>query len=218
LIRKINGWEIFEAELLQLSLDYGVPQNWLMTRKDSDKDSERPHYYSQFWLDVAAGRRVIGAPKTNDDTDMLEADSDLEPEILRKPGRNSGTAFSDGYQETISHPEVEPEYEEEEEFVEPEPDELELEDELDDEDIPNIVVEETEIPDMDLAVEEEAPVEDILAEEVPIEETEDEDFYEDEDEDDLNWTAGRGRKKPKPGQAAKLPAKKAKKREPRRGF
>ncbi|GHO89116.1 hypothetical protein [Dictyobacter formicarum] len=37
-----------------------------MTRKDSEKDSERPHYYSQFWLDVAAGRHVIGAPKPED--------------------------------------------------------------------------------------------------------------------------------------------------------
>jgi len=167
---------------------------------------------------VAAGRRIIGVPKTNDDTDMLEADADLEPVILRKPGRNSGTAYSDGYQETISHPEVEPEYEDEEELVEPEPDELDLENELDDEDIPNIVVEETEIPDMDLAVEEEVPVEEVPVEEIPIDEVEEEDFFEDEDEDDLNWTAGRGRKKPKPGQAAKLPVKKAKKREPRRGF
>src|SRR5713101_2418515 len=167
-----------------------------MTRKDSEKDSERPRYYSQFWLDVAAGRRIIGVPKTNDDTDMLEADADLEPVILRKPGRNSGTAYSDGYQETISHPEVEPEYEDEEELVETEPDELDLENELDDEDI---------------------PVEEVPVEEIPIDEVEEEDFFEDEDEDDLNWTAGRGRKKPKPGQAAKLPVKKAKKREPRRG-
>ena len=37
-----------------------------MTRKDSEKDSERPHYYSQFWLDIAAGRRTIGGPKPED--------------------------------------------------------------------------------------------------------------------------------------------------------
>ena len=34
-----------------------------MSRKDSEKEAERPHYYSQFWLDVAAGRRIIGTPK-----------------------------------------------------------------------------------------------------------------------------------------------------------
>ncbi len=193
-----------------------------MTRKENEKDPERPHYYSQFWLDVAAGRRIIGAPKTNDETDMLEPDADveLEPVILRNSGRNSDTAYSDGYQETISHPEVEPEFDdEEEELVEPEPDEIEMEDELEDVDIPNIVVEETEIPDMDLAVEDEGvPVAEV-PEEVPLEEAEEEEeeFFEDEDEDDISWTAGRGRKKPKPGQAAKLPVKKPKKREPRRG-
>ena len=68
-----------------------------MIRKDSEKDSERPHYYSQFWLDVAAGRRVIGAPKPNEETDM---EPDTESVILRKPGRNSDTAFSDGLEET----------------------------------------------------------------------------------------------------------------------
>ena len=44
----------------------------LMTKKDSEKEVERPHYYSQFWLDVAAGRRVIGAPKTDEGADGFE--------------------------------------------------------------------------------------------------------------------------------------------------
>src|SRR5438270_2558 len=47
-----------------------------MTRKDSEKDSERPHYYSQFWLDVAAGRRVIGGPKP-DEEEEEEDEEDL---------------------------------------------------------------------------------------------------------------------------------------------
>lgn len=34
-----------------------------MARKDLEKETERPRYYSQFWLDVAAGRRVIGGGK-----------------------------------------------------------------------------------------------------------------------------------------------------------
>ena len=172
-----------------------------MTRKDSEKDSERPHYYSQFWLDVAAGRRVIGVPKTNEETDM---EPDTESVMLPKPGRNSDTAFSDGYEETISHPEVEPEFEAEE-YAQPELDEMDLENDVDVEDteIPNIIVDETEIPDVDLA---------------PVDEDEDEFFFEDEeeeeDEDEPGW--GRGRKKPKPGRQTKQPKKP--KREPRRGY
>ena len=57
--------------------------------------------------------------------------------------------------------------------------------------------------------------------EVEEPENEEEDFLdEEEEEDDDTWTA-RGRKKPKPGRQAKLPAKtppKRAKRKPRRGF
>jgi|SRR5579859_2887947 len=170
-----------------------------MTRKDSEKDSERPHYYSQFWLDIAAGRRVIGGPKPNEEVDNeLDAEAETEPAIVHKPGR--GTAFSDGYEETISHPEVEPELDAEE-YIEPEMDEVELENEVEDTDIPNVLVDETEIPDVDLA---------------PVEE-EEETFFdevEEEEDDDLEWGA-RGRKKPKPG---RLKQPKKPKREPRRGF
>jgi len=185
-----------------------------MTRKESEKDSERPHYYSQFWLDVAAGRKIIGAPKANDEVDTF--DQELEPAVPRKPGRNSSAAISHGYEETIAHPEVEPEFDADE-YAEPEFDDLDLENEVVDEEIPNIVVDEAEIPDMDFASSDE-----LLEDEVPLEDVEEEDFLEDEDEDedeeDLNWNAGRGKKKPKPrGVSPKLPPKKAK-REPRRGF
>jgi hypothetical protein len=184
---------------LKLNFNNDASQSKLMTRKDSEKDSERPHYYSQFWLDVAAGRRVIGTPKPNEETDM---EPDTEPVMFRKPGNNSDAAFSDGFEETISHPEVEPEFEAEE-YVEPEFDEMEPESDVDVEDaeIPNIIVDETEIPDVDLA---------------PIDEEEELFFDEDEeeDEDDMSW--GRGRKKPKPGRQTKQPKKT--KREPRRGF
>ncbi|GHO43104.1 hypothetical protein [Ktedonospora formicarum] len=44
-----------------------------MVKKDNEKDSERPHYYSQFWLDVAAGRRIIGAPKEEGEGDASVA-------------------------------------------------------------------------------------------------------------------------------------------------
>lgn len=202
-----------------------------MTRKESEKDSERTHYYSQFWLDVAAGRKIIGAPKANDEIDTYE--QELEPAILRKPGRSSSAAISHDYEETIAHPEVEPEFDADE-YAEPELDDLDLENEVEDEEIPNIVVDEAEIPEMDFAssdelLEDEVPLEDVEAEDVEAEDVEEEDFLEDldededEDEDDLNWNAGRGKKKPKPRGAAaklppKLPPKKTGKREPRRGF
>jgi len=190
------------GECLKLNFNNDASQSKLMARKDSEKDSDRPHYYSQFWLDVAAGRRVIGAPKTNEETDM---EPDTESVILRKPGRNSDTAFSDGLEEIISHPEVEPEFEAEE-YVEPELDELEPENGVDVEDaeIPNIIVDETEIPDVDLAPAEE--------EEEPFFDEEEEEG--EEEEDDLGW--GRGRKKPKPGRQVKQPKKP--RREPRRGY
>jgi hypothetical protein len=191
-----------------------------MTRKESEKDSERTHYYSQFWLDVAAGRKIIGAPKANDETDTF--DSELEPIVLYKPDRHGSAAISDDYEETIAHPEVEPEFDADE-FAEPELDEVELENEVEEEEeeeIPNIVLEEAEIPDIVLA-----PLEEEIVEEVPSEEIEEEEEFfdeEEEEEDDLEWNVGRGRKKPKPrGVAAKLPPKlppKKAKREPRRGF
>lgn len=192
-----------------------------MARKESEKDSDRPHYYSQFWLDIAAGRRTIGGPRPNDEAETFEPELELDNVPLHRSGRNSNSAIADGYEETIAHPEVEPEFDADE-YAEPALDEMDLDDEVEDEEIPNIAVEDTEIPDMDLA-----PIEDeVLADEVPADEFEDEEEFfdedEDEDEDDLNWNAGRGKKKPKPRGAAKLPpkppAKKPGKREPRRGF
>src|SRR2546423_6256127 len=164
-----------------------------MTRKESEKDSDRPHYYSQFWLDIAAGRRTIGVPKTNDEVDTYEPELDVVPP--RRSARNDSQAFSDGYEETLAHPEVEPEPEfDADEFAEPELDEMDQEDDIADGEIPNIIVEETEIPDMDLA-----PTEEVLAEEVPVDESSadevEEDFFadeEDEEDDDINWNAGRG--------------------------
>jgi hypothetical protein len=176
-----------------------------MTRKDSEKESERPHYYSQFWLDVAAGRRIIGAPKPNEEAD-IESEAETEPVALHRPVRASSIASSDGYAETLAHPEVEPEFDADD-FAEPELDELDVNDEFDEAELPLADVDEAEIPDVDFA-----------APEIEEEEEEEELFDEEEEEDeDLGWTAGRGRKKPKPGRLVK-PPKKAPKREPRRGF
>jgi hypothetical protein len=183
-----------------------------MTRKDSEKDSERPHYYSQFWLDVAAGRRIIGAPRPNE-----EAESDIEPEpepvALRRPPRASSSTLSDGYSETLSHPEVGPE-DEIEDLVEPELDDLDLDDEVDESELPPTDLDESEIPDVDFA----AP--DIEDEEALSAEEEEEFFPDDEEEEEedeeVGWS-GRGRKKPRPGRQQKTP-KKAAKRDTRRGF
>jgi hypothetical protein len=182
-----------------------VLQSKLMVRKDSEKDSERPHYYSQFWLDIAAGRKTIGGPRANDEADVIEPELD-EPVQLRRPARNSSPQH---YEAPIVHPDVEPMDEDEDEFEEPMPDDLGMdEEELDEAGIPNIVVEETE-PDL-------APVvEELIAE--PSEEEEeyyDDDEEEEEEEEEEGWS-GRGRKKPK-GRQTRLPAKKPTRRD-RRG-
>ncbi len=177
-----------------------------MTRKESERDTERPHYYSQFWLDVAAGRKVIGAPKTDETAEGAELEP-VETAVLHKAGHNNTSAVTDEYKETRM---VEPALalEEDEELEEPELDNLELINEVDDLDIPNIEVDETSAPEMDLIVEEEEEPE--------------EEFFEDEDEDEDEWNTTRGRKKPKPGRQTKLPPKlppkRPGKREPRRGF
>lgn len=203
------------GEVLELVTNKDAPQYLQMTRKESEKDSERPHYYSQFWLDVAAGRRIIGTPKTSEEGDLEE-----EMPIVHKPMRNGNASFSDGYHETIAHPDVELDLETDEVYAEPEFEDAEVEEaeeaelEPEEAEIPPLVVDEAEIPDMDFA-----PLEE---EEVPEEEDEEEFFdeeEEEEDEDEIGWSAGRGRKKPKPGRQAKLPPKPpVKKPTKRRGF
>ena len=179
-----------------------------MARKDSEKEAERPHYYSQFWLDVAAGRRIIGAPKTNEEGDLEELDTPILPTSARH------SSSSDGYHETIAHPDVEADFENDDDvYAEPELEDTEpILEEEDEVEVPPIVVEEEEIPDVDFT-----PVDE-------VEDEEEEDFFdvedeEEEDEDDLGWGGARGRKKPKPGRQAKLPAKPpVKKPTKRRGF
>lgn len=200
-----------------------------MARKDSEKDADRPHYYSQFWLDVAAGRRVIGAPRT----DEGDTDEGLEPVAApRRPGRST-VADSDGYHETVVHPQVEVDELEEDadEYSTPDVDTFDIgdENEIEEQDIPTFDANEADIPDVEIAplaeedVEPEAAeLEEVAAEEATAEENVDEDFFEDEeDEEDEDTWAARGRKKPRPGRQTKLPTKtpaKRAKREPRRGF
>lgn len=180
-----------------------------MVRKDSEKDSERPHYYSQFWLDIAAGRKTIGGPRANDEADVIEPELD-EPVTLRRPARSNS---SHHYEAAIVHPDVEPMEEEDEEFEDTTPDDLNMgKEELDEADIPNIVVEEME---PEIGSVEDDVIEEPLVEAEPAEEEEEEDFYDDEEEEneEENWS-GRGRKKPK-GRQTRLPAKKPTKRDRR---
>lgn len=55
-----------------------------MTRKDVTQDIDRPHYYSQFWIDVAQGKRDVTAGRVADaETEVEdieeEQDRDFEP-------------------------------------------------------------------------------------------------------------------------------------------
>jgi hypothetical protein len=208
-----------------------------MTRKDSEKDSERTHYYSQFWLDVAAGKRIIGAPKPEDEAADAEV---LEPSVpLRKSARSTAyddddDAQFDGHVERIVHPVAEP-LATPEEFIESEPEEFDLE--TDTPDLQEEVVDDLDIPDMDLgpaledAIEEkeedeeeeeptavetetdaDAEVDPDAEDAAPADGTEEEE----EDEEDLGW-GGRSRKRNKPVRP-KAPPKKAPRREPRRGY
>lgn len=182
-----------------------------MARKDSDKDTERPHYYSQFWLDVAAGRRVIGQPK-GDENEGAEVETP-EPVSPRRVGRaggheeyNSSRSAGDGHLDDIVHPVAEP-LATPEEFIEPEPEEIDLAPVQDDElEYQDVGADEDDIPDMDLDAADASDEDEFFDEE-----------EEDEDEDDLGWGGARGRKKTKPSRPVKPPVRKPGRRE-RRGF
>jgi hypothetical protein len=47
-----------------------------MIRKDIAQDADRPRFYSQFWVDIAAGRREIGGPRSA----TAEAETEIEDE------------------------------------------------------------------------------------------------------------------------------------------
>ncbi len=198
-----------------------------MTKKESEKDSDRPHYYSQFWLDIAAGRRVIGGSR-NDEGDADEVPEPMPVSLRRHVYAND----TDGYHEEVVHPQVEQELDDDaDEYSTPELEPIDEVEEISDEDegllAPVFGANEDDIPDVDFPaklevapeIEESESDEAIEAEAEEAEEEFFDEEAEDEDEDDT-WTA-RGRKKPKPGRQAKLPTKapaKRIKREPRRGF
>ena len=192
-----------------------------MTKKDNEKDSDRPHYYSQFWLDIAAGRRTIGGPRSDEDEplddipepapaprraahngqerssayDGLQQDDEDEAPILTVRGRAAAAPVA-VHEEVV---EPEPELEQE-----PEASDIAVED-IGDLDLHEAAVEDGDIPDMDL-------------EEEPLQtEDEEEEFFDDEDEEEDEWSVGRGRKKAKPIRPTKPAPKQRPRREPRRG-
>ena len=189
-----------------------------MTRKDSEKESDRPHYYSQFWLDVAAGRTTISPSKEVDEIDLAEVEDESEPELeptpLRRAGRNHGAPSSDGYKSTRTQTMVEPEYETGE-FEDTGEEEFSLADDVEELELPDNVLDETE-------VEMYSPEENLTPEEEVMEEG-DEDLFldeemDEEDEEEEDW-GSRGRKKPKPGRQTKAPkTTKKPRRETRRSF
>lgn len=182
-----------------------------MLRKESEKDSERPHYYSQFWLDVAAGRRTIGAPRTNEDADGLDHEV-AEPVSASRNTRVGGSTASADYREPLEQPEEEDLFDADE-FPEPELEELDIVDEEEAEELTPMAIEDADIPDMNLAPleAEEEETEEAAEEVADVDEEEEE-----EEEEDIGWTGGRGRKKPKPSRPTRQPKKP--KRETRRGF
>ena len=189
-----------------------------MTKKD-EKDADRPHYYSQFWLDVAAGRRVIGAPKP-EDGDLTDADLPEPTPLARKGGRvNANILPVDGYRETRAPAAVADEAydDEDEDFAEAEDEEEtpDLISEVDDEEIPTIVDDTPEIITPDIIT---PDIEPEVLDEDEVEPDEEEEFFDEEDEEDEDeeeWPA-RGRKKPKPGRQVKAPKPPVKK-PPKRG-
>lgn len=194
----------------------------IMTKRDNEKDSERPHYYSQFWLDVAAGRRIIGTPKPNEEgeqteAELLETGSNLKAAYTASNGQQSSTpsrATVNGRANGIASPQEESDTSPDEEYKEPEEDlDLTLAD-IEDQGLP---VEDSDIPDMDLSSLDEE--EEYLDEEEQddFEELEDSEDFEEEEEEEEEESWGRGRKKSKPSRPVKTPAKKPAKRDARRG-
>jgi hypothetical protein len=51
-------------------------------RSDNRQDSDRPHYYSQFWIDVAMGKQAPTLPEAPELESAEENEEDLESDIL----------------------------------------------------------------------------------------------------------------------------------------
>jgi hypothetical protein len=61
----------------------------MMSRKDTAQEVDRPHYYSQFWIDIAQGKRDLSAVRSVESDaeieDMEPASFTAEPEPMAGP-------------------------------------------------------------------------------------------------------------------------------------
>lgn len=86
-----------------------------MRRPSSEKDEERPRFYSKFWLDIAAGRRVIGEsqPEEAEETELAPLSSSGRKSVADRHAGARATAVVAPLGEEEENDEVgEPEEEE----------------------------------------------------------------------------------------------------------
>src|SRR5260221_8508027 len=76
----------------------------MMTRKDTSQEMDRPHYYSQFWVDVAAGKRSVA--DVGSDAEPFEADDELP---LALPEYERGVPARPAAKPKAAKPEKKPE-------------------------------------------------------------------------------------------------------------
>lgn len=156
-----------ELSTVSLGIVEVMKKGEVMRRQDSEKEAERPHAYSQFWLDIAAGRRVIGESQPE------EAET-TEPAPPQRSGRRSIADSSPGMRATAVVASV-VEEQEHDEVREPE-EAFTQEDRVDEAELPTLALDEPF-----------AEAEELV---------EDEDYDDEEDEEEWGTRSGRKQAKP----------------------
>jgi hypothetical protein len=62
----------------------------MLNRKDTSQELDRPHFYSQFWIDVAQGKRDLSAARSVESDAEVEDSEDEEFGIQPEPVVNPG--------------------------------------------------------------------------------------------------------------------------------
>jgi hypothetical protein len=62
----------------------------MLNRKDTSQELDRPHFYSQFWIDVAQGKRDLAATRAVEGESEVEDSDDEEFGIQPEPIVNAG--------------------------------------------------------------------------------------------------------------------------------
>jgi hypothetical protein len=77
----------------------------MLSRKDTSQDLDRPHFYSQFWIDVAQGKRDLAAVRGAD----VDAEAeDIEEEEFGMPSEPAVSALPKPKAPKASEKKVEP--------------------------------------------------------------------------------------------------------------